>query len=81
MEILAWIGFVSIFGGLLMILSAGFFRTPQHPHRFIHPLFLGHFGWKKEWWTKPGYLLQRIGPILMATGFLCSAISYLAMIE
>ena len=74
-KILAWIAFGCIFGGLAMILAANLFRTPKHPHPFYHPLFLGHLGWKKEWWTKPGYVLQRIGPIIMGIGFLVSAVS------
>lgn len=76
MRCLAWIAFSCIFGGLGMILAANLFKTPDHPHPFYHPIFLGHRGWKREWWTRPGYILQRIGPIIMGVGFLVSAVSY-----
>ncbi|MDX9858823.1 MAG: hypothetical protein RBT76_13610 [candidate division Zixibacteria bacterium] len=73
---LAVISLSFIGGGIAMILVANFFRTPENPRPFYHPVFLGHFGWKKEWWTPPGYVLQRIGPILVTAGFLLIAISY-----
>ena len=63
--------------GLGMILAANFFRTPEHPHPFYYPVLFGHLGWKKEWWTRPGYILQRIGQILTTAGFLLMAISYI----
>ena len=62
--------------GIGMILMANLYRTPANPHPFYHPIFLGHLGWKKEWWSRPGYILQRIGPILTTAGFLLGAISY-----
>lgn len=65
---------ILIFGGIGLILAANLYRTEKNPHPFYHPIFLGHLGWKKEWWTKPGYLLQRIGPILMTVGLLSSAV-------
>lgn len=76
-QILAWIALGFISSGLGMILAANLFKTRDHPYPFYHPVFLGHFGWKKEWWTKPGYSLQRIGAILKGVGFLIIAISYL----
>lgn len=64
--------------GLGMILAANLFRTSEHPHPFYHPVLFGHLGWKREWWTRPGYILQRTGPILMNAGFLLMAILYIS---
>ena len=73
----AWLNASLICGGLAIILAANFFRTPENPRPFYHPIFLGHFGWKREWWTKPGYVLQRGGTILMSIGFLSAAVYFL----
>lgn len=62
--------------GIGMILMANLFRTPENPHSFYHPIFLGHLGCKREWWSGPGYILQRIGQILTTAGFLLIAVSY-----
>lgn len=73
---LAWkiVNAFLIFGGLSTILAANFYRTEKNPRPFYHPTFLGHFGWKKDWWRGPGYLLQRIGTIMISAGFLSSAV-------
>jgi len=71
---------ILIVGGLVTILAASLFRSAENPHPFYHPIFLGHFGWKKEWWTGPGYVLQRIGTIMTSVGFLSLAIYYLRRI-
>jgi hypothetical protein len=67
-----------IIGGLALIVAANFFRTPKNPRPFYHPIFLGHFGWKKEWWITPGYVMQRLGTILLSTGSLSLAVYFIA---